>query len=291
LQSTNEELQSTNEELATSKEELQSTNEELITVNSELQDKIEALMQAHSDINNLLAGTDIGTIFLDNNLRIKRFTPAITNFFNLIQTDIDRPISDITSKIPVVNITQEVHTVLKDLQKKEFEIRTENGSWYSMRILPYRTIENSINGVVITFVNISEHKKAEQLGETARIYAESIVETVREPLVILDEHLKVVSANRSFYKMFKTTPEETERMLIYNLGNSQWNIPKLHELLEEIIPGNNLFDDFKVSHNFPAIGRKTMLLNARIIEQADQRKLILLAIEDITGKEQTEAAG
>ena len=198
LQSTNEELQSTNEELATSKEELQSTNEELITVNSELQDKIEALMQANSDINNLLAGTDIGTIFLDNGLRIKRFTPAVTNFFNLIQIDIGRPISDITSKIPLVNISQEVRTVLKDLQKKEFEIQTANGNWYSMRILPYRTIENAIDGVVITFMDISERKKAEQSGEAARIYAESIVETVREPLVILDERLKVVSANSVF---------------------------------------------------------------------------------------------
>lgn len=285
MQSTNEELQSTNEELATSKEELQSTNEELVTVNSELQDKIEALMQANSDINNLLAGTDIGTIFLDNDLKIKRFTPAITNFFNLIQADIGRPISDITSKIPLVNISQEVRAVLKDLQKKDFEIQTENGNWYSMRILPYRTIENTIDGTVITFMDISNLKKANQLLESARIYAESIVETVREPLVILDETLKVVSANRSFYQTFKISPEETEHMLIYNLGNGQWNIPKLRELLEEIIPRNNSFQDFEVTHNFPVVGQKTMLLNARMIEQADQRKLILLAIEDVTGRE------
>ena len=114
---------------------------------------------------------------------------------------------------------------------------------------------------------------------------------MREPLVVLDERLKVVSANRSFYKTFKISPEETENILIYNLGNGQWNIPKLRELLEEIIPRNNSFDDFEVTHNFPVIGQKTMLLNARMIEQADQRKLILLAIEDITGREQTEAAG
>ena len=124
LQSTNEELQSTNEELATSKEELQSTNEELITVNSELQDKIEALLQANSDINNLLARHRHRHHLPDNDLRIKRFTPAMTNFFNLIQADIGRPISDITSKIPLVNISQEVRTVLKDLQKREFEIQT-----------------------------------------------------------------------------------------------------------------------------------------------------------------------
>ncbi len=291
LQSTNEELQSTNEELATSKEELQSTNEELITVNSELQDKIEALLQANSDIDNLLASTDIGTIFLDNDLRIKRFTPAITHFFNLIQTDIGRPISDITSKIPLVNISQDVRTVLKDLQKRESEMQTENGKWYSMHILPYRTTEKTIDGVVITFVDITRLRKVEQLKEYALKYAESIVDTVREPLVILDERLKVVSANSSFYKTFKSSPEETENILIYNLGNGQWNIPKLRELLNEIIPREKSFNDFKVDHHFPVIGQKTMLLNARMIDQADQRKLILLAIEDITGKEPTEAAG
>lgn len=291
LQSTNEELQSSNEELATSKEELQSTNEELITVNSELQDKIAALIEANSDIDNLLAGIDIGTIFLDKELKIRRFTPGMTSFFNLIQPDIDRPISDIASKIPLINITQEVRTVLKDLQKKEFEIQAENNNWYSMRILPYLTIEKTIDGVVITFMDISKLKKVEQLGETARLFAESIVDTVREPLLILNERLKVVSANRSFYKTFKTSSQETENMLIYNLGNSQWNIPKLRELLEEIIPKNNSFDNFEVAHNFPGIGQKTMLLNARMVEQADQRKLILLAIEDITGREQTETAG
>jgi two-component system CheB/CheR fusion protein len=284
LRSANEELQSTNEELATSKEELQSANEELVTVNSELQDKIEALLQANSDINNLLASTDIGTIFLNNDLKIKRFTPAITNFFNLIQTDINRPINDISSKIPFVNISQEVRTVLKDLQKKGFELQAENGNWYYMHILPYRTIENIIDGVVITFTDITQCKKAEQVGEAARLYAESIIDTVREPLVVLDERLKVVSANRSFYKKFKTSPEETENMLIYNLGNSQWNIPKLRELLEKIIPKNNSFNDFKVSHNFPVIGQKTMLLNARTLKRTDQRNLILLAFEDIQGE-------
>jgi len=289
LQSTNEELQSANEELATSREELQSTNEELITVNAELQDKIDALLQANSDINNLLASTDIGTIFLDNDLKIKRFTPAMTNLFNLILTDMGRPISHITSRIPLVNISQNARTVLKDLQKREFEMQTESGNWYSIRILPYRTIENTIDGVVITFTDISSLKKANQLVEYARICAQSIVDTIREPFVILDGKLKVVSANRSFYRTFKVTAEETENVLLYSIGNGQWNIPKLRELLEEIIPGNNSFDDFEVSHHFPVIGQRTMLLNARMIEQAGQQSLILLAIEDITGKGQSGA--
>ena len=292
MQSTNEELQSTNEELETSKEELQSTNEELVTVNSELQDKIDELMQSNSDINNLLASTEIGTIFLDNTLKIRRFTPTTTNIFNLIPADIGRPVSDITSKIPLVSIAKDARTVLKTLQMKEAEVQTENSNWYSMRILPYRTIGNIIDGVVVTFIDITARKMAEQLGESARIYAENIVDTVREPLMILDENLKVVSANRSFYQTFKTSPEETEHMLIYDLGDGVWNISRLRELLEEIIPKRNSFDDFKFTHDFPVIGRKTMLLNARMIEQqSERRKLILLAIEDIPGREQKKASG
>jgi two-component system CheB/CheR fusion protein len=161
-----------------------------------------------------------------------------------------------------------------------------------MRILPYRTIKNIIDGVVVTFIDITARKMAEQLGESARIYAENIVDTVREPLMILDENLKVVSANRSFYQTFKTSPEETEHMLIYDLGDGVWNISRLRELLEEIIPKRNSFDDFKFTHDFPVIGRKTMLLNARMIEQrSERRKLILLAIEDIPGREQKKASG
>jgi two-component system, chemotaxis family, CheB/CheR fusion protein len=161
LQSTNEELQSTNEELETSKEEMQSTNEELVTVNSELQNKVDELSQANNDINNLLASTDIGTIFLDMKLRIKRFTPAMTKIFNLISSDIERPISDITANICYENLFQDTKKVLDTLVKKEVEIKTKDGKWYSMRISPYRTIENVIDGVVITFVDIAEIKKVE----------------------------------------------------------------------------------------------------------------------------------
>jgi PAS domain S-box-containing protein len=128
-----------------------------------------------------------------------------------------------------------------------------------------------------------EHQRAEQIIQEAREYAESIVATVRESLLVLDADLRVVSASRSFYRTFEVTPKETEGQLIYELGNSQWDIPQLRELLEEILPKNNTFDDFEVEHAFPSIGRKTMLLNARrIYKEGNRRRRILLAIEDIT---------
>ena len=168
LQSVNEEMQSTNEELETSKEELQSTNEELITVNTELQNKVDELSQANNDINNLLASTDIGTIFLDTNLHIKRYTPAMTKIFNLISTDVNRPISDITTKIDYGDLPKDAGQVLETLVHKEAEIRTQDGAWYAMRIAPYRTIENVIDGVVITFVAISSLKESQELRKALK---------------------------------------------------------------------------------------------------------------------------
>jgi two-component system CheB/CheR fusion protein len=288
LQSSNEELQSSNEELETSKEEMQSTNEELETVNAELQSKVDELSRANDDLDNLLSSTNLATIFLDTELRIKRFTPAATGIFNLIKTDVNRPISDITAKLVDENLRKDAGEVLGTLGHKEAEVQTTDGSWFTMRILPYRTLENMIDGVVITFAGISELKRARTSAEEARTYAEGIVDTVREPLLILDGDLRVVSANRSFFKTFRVAQEETEGSLVYELGNHQWDIPKLRELLETILPRSSEFNDFTVEHDFPTIGRKKMLLNARrIYEEEKKTLLILLAIEDVTERSDT----
>jgi PAS domain S-box-containing protein len=135
--------------------------------------------------------------------------------------------------------------------------------------------------ILLAIEDITEHKKVQQITEDARVYAESIVETIREPLIVLDTDLKVISANNSFYQTFKVNPEETKGQFIYDLGNRQWDIPKLRQLLEEILPGNNTFDDYEIEHAFETIGPKTMLLNAR---RLDSVQMILIAIEDITDR-------
>ncbi|MDP4267023.1 MAG: CheR family methyltransferase [Bacteroidota bacterium] len=158
LQSSNEELQSSNEELETSREELQSVNEELSTVNSELQKKIEELSYVNNDMNNLLASTGIGTIFIDHSLHIKRFTPAATQIINLIQTDINRPVSDIVSRLKnYPALTENIQKVLDTLIPIETKVLNIEGREYSMRIQPYRTIENVIEGAVLTFVEINKN--------------------------------------------------------------------------------------------------------------------------------------
>ncbi|CAG0959760.1 MAG: PAS domain-containing protein [Candidatus Methanoperedens sp.] len=282
MMSANEELQSTNEELNASKEELQSLNEELVTLNAEHQAKIEEQSKSVNDLNNVIASTEIAMLFLDNDLRISDYTPAITKVINLIKTDIGRPVGDIVSNLEYEDLLRDVKEVLDTLVFKEKEIRDKKGFWYLMRILPYRTVDNIINGAVITFMDITERKRAEQMEQDARVYAESIVDTVQESLLILDKDLRVISANSSFYSTFQVSPAETENKFIYDIGRGQWDIPRLRELLEEILSRNTKFKNFEVDHVFPGIGRKVMSLNARRIYQGVGKERILLAIEDIT---------
>ncbi|SEM36916.1 two-component system, chemotaxis family, CheB/CheR fusion protein [Syntrophus gentianae] len=163
MQSVNEELQSTNEELETSKEELQSVNEELATVNVELQAKVADLSQANNDMNNLLAGTGIGTVFVDHQLCIMRFTPTATKIINLIPTDVGRPVGHIVSNmLGYDRLVSDVQEVLDSLIPQELEVQARTGSWYTMRIQPYRTLDNVIEGAVITFVDITGVKKVQE---------------------------------------------------------------------------------------------------------------------------------
>jgi PAS domain-containing protein len=283
LQATVEELEASNEELKSANEELESTNEELTTLNSELQKSLNTVSELSNDLNNLLSSTEVGTIFLDNRLHIRRFTPFATKIFNVIGTDLGRSIGDITSKITGLNLVESVSEVLDTLHRKNFEMRDDEGNWFSIRVFPYRTIDNVIDGVVINFIDITESKRAQMLAEDAVKFAESIVETVREPLLVLDGDLRVVSANRSFCETFNTSRQESEGCLFYELGNGRWNIPRLRELLEKIIPERSFLDDFRVELDLPLTGHRVIVVNARRIEQRGSRPhLILLAAEEIT---------
>lgn len=292
LQSTNEELQSANEELETSKEEQQSLNEELATVNAELLSKIDELAKSNNDMRNLLDSMEVPTIFLDNSLHITRFTNHATKLFHVIESDLGRPIAHVVSTLKQACIEDEAKAVLKNLVPREMECETKDGRFYLMRVLPYRTMDNVIDGVVITFMDIHDQKAAlmqvNKLNEAlqeAREYLENIVETLREAIVVLDSNLNVISANRSFYRMFQAVPEATEGRLLYDLGNKQWDIPALRKLIEEIIPKDHVIEGFAVEHDFPKVGHKTMRLNARrMIRKKTGDELILLAIEDVTGR-------
>jgi len=189
LQSINEEYRSTSEELETSKEELQSINEELQTVNSELKLKLEAISRAHSDLQNLVAATDIGTLFLDTSLRIKRFTERVTDLFSITQMDEGRPITDFAHRLEYDDLVKDARAVLADLAPVRREIPSRSGRWYDMRLRPYRTVDDKIDGVVITFVDISERHQVEQAlrdGEARqRLLLSELTHRVRNILAVI----------------------------------------------------------------------------------------------------------
>ncbi|MDZ8053514.1 MAG: chemotaxis protein CheB [Aulosira sp. ZfuVER01] len=287
--SSNEELQSTNEELETAKEEIQATNEELNTINDELQRRNIESTQVTNDLQNLLSNINIPILMLGGDLHIRRFTPVAGRIFNLIATDVGRPLSDINHNLNIPDLEQQILEVIGTLSFKTQEVQDSESHWYDLRIRPYRTIDNKIDGAVVVLVDIDELKRSAEQLRASRDYAEAIVDTVRESIVVLDLNLRVVRANRSFYEIFQVLPTDTEQRLIFELGNGQWNIPLLRSLLEDVIPSNAPFQDLEVEHNFESIGHKIMRLNARRMPQIDDMQLILLVIEDITQQKQLEA--
>jgi two-component system CheB/CheR fusion protein len=196
LQSTNEELQSTNEELTTSKEELQSLNEELQTVNAEMQAKVEELSRASNDMKNLLNSTDIATVFLDSALRVRRFTSQAAKIINLISGDVGRPITDIASASIYPDLANDVEEVLRDLVPVERQVCAKSGDWYATRIIPYRTMDNVIDGVVMTFGDVTTMKKLETELRTARDAMETRADDRAKVLARTQDKLKAETHRR-----------------------------------------------------------------------------------------------
>ncbi len=208
LQSTNEELQSTNEELETSKEELQSLNEESSTVNAELQHRIDELSKANDDLKNVLDATEIATIFLDIDLGVRRFTPKVTELIPLVVTDIGRPISHFSSRLKGIDLPTFAHKVLKDLARQEVVVDSDNGRSYQMRIRPYRTVNNVIDGVVITFTDITELK---QLYHEAKRLA-AVVKDSNDAITLHDFQGNIIAWNRGAEKLYGYSEAEALTM-------------------------------------------------------------------------------
>ncbi len=289
--SANEEFQSTNEELMTSREELQSLNEELTALNSQLQETLERQRNTSNDLQNILDSSGVATLFLDGALNIRFFTPAAKSLFSVIATDIGRPLADLTPLAADRDLLGDARTVLTSLAPLGREIEADGGSCYVRRILPYRTQDNRVDGVVITFADISEIKAAERELRTARIYSDSIIDTIRQPLVVLDEGLRVVSANRSFYRTFALAAKETVGRMLELAGDGRLEIPGLRHFLGRIQTEPAPVEDYEVEIELPLLGRQLLLLNAREIrDEALGGRKILLAIDDITErKHATEA--
>jgi two-component system CheB/CheR fusion protein len=283
ISSGNEELQSTNEELATAKEELQSANEELNTLNQELQNRNRELTAIAGDLTNLLSAVDTPILMFDRSLLLRRITPAAEQRFGLSAADLGRSLIEIPLWIHVSDLQKMVRSVIDTAAVATREIADDQGRWWSLAIWPYLAPDRRVEGAVLTFGDIDSLKHSLGEAETARAYAEGIVDTLREPLLILDGDLRVKTASRTFYQTFSASREQTEGAFLFDLGDGEWNIPALRKELEAILPQNQSFQDFEVAHEFAALGHRVLLLNARQLYTAGDRvQLVLLAIEDVT---------
>ena len=280
LQSSNEELQSTNEELETTKEEMQSLNEELSTINTELQKKIESLSEANDDMQNLLNGTDIASIFLDCDLHIKRYTRQAKNIFKLIDADTGRPLADLASNLRYDNLLDDAQQVLETLVIKEAEVQTLANDWYLMRILPYRTTENIIDGLAINFININKLKVAELYAHEAYLMT-AIVNTVPQPMLVLDHTLRISLVNPAYLKNYGLNHDDFIGQSLFSIHNNAFNTAPLRDLLNHTISHNQAFTDFQVDVLLPQIGIKPLLLAGCILKLSQNiPSHILLSINE-----------
>ena len=284
LQSTNEELQSTNEELTTSKEELQSLNEELQTVNAELQGRVDALSGVNNDLANLLNSTNIATVFLDESLNIRRFTTPASRIIKLIPGDIGRPVTDITSDLVYPDMAHDIREVLRTLVFSEKVVPAAEGKYFLVRIMPYRTLENRIEGIVITFADITTYRQLEQKLSDALGFAEAVIAAFREPLLVLDNTLTILSVNRAFVQKFRVQKDEVMGKNLSKINKGQLNPPGLKKLLESVFAENRAFEDNNVLMDVPGVGRTAMQLNAWQVESEGSRPpLVLLTIKEGQG--------
>ena len=301
VQSANEELQSVNEELETSKEELESANEELITVNDEMNNRNVELTQLNNDLLNVQTSSRLAILLLGRDLTIRRFSAEAQKQFDLRVTDVGHSIAHVRHGLAVapesaeldgaaVNLPGIVAEVIASVREQEYQVRDRSGCWHSMRVRPYVTVDNQVDGAVVLLVDIDALKRTEQMIGVARDYAENIIATVREPLVVLDRNLRVRSANRSFYRLFRTEPESTVGGAFFDLAAGQWDMVGLGERLSQILEQNVTLEDYEIEHHFEGIGTRILLFNARRVVDAEKSNLILLAIEDITARRHAERA-
>jgi two-component system CheB/CheR fusion protein len=294
LQSTNEELQSTNEELTTSKEEMQSLNEELQTVNIELQTKVSDYVQANNDMKNLLNSTDVATLFLDKELNIRRFTDPITNIFKVRNTDIGRPFTDLVTDLQYPKIGIDAKEVIKTLISIEKSTVTTDGRWFDIKIMPYRTLDDHIDGLVLTFNDVTKFKKMEielkeaneKLQKSKETRYRKLFETAKDGILILDADTgQITDVNPFLVELLGYSREQFIKKAIWNIGlfkDMVANVDKFKELQQkEFIRYDNL--------PMETIGGKK--INVEIISnvyEVENQKVIQCLVRDITQRKQAE---
>ncbi len=248
-------------------------------------------LRAFETLQNILNSSGIATLALDRELKLRFFTPPATSLFRVTAADLGRPLSEITRRFADDDLLLDVQTVIATSVSLWREVEADDGAWYNRRLLPYRTADNDVQGVVITFADISEMKAVEQEIEAARAYSNSIVDAIRQPLVVLDHELRIVSASPSFYRSFAIMPGSAVGEQMPNLRDRCFDVRSLRSFLDRIAAGRDVADDYEIEIDLPPRGRRILLLNARKIPATPPvKQRTLLAIDDITDRKHVAAA-
>jgi len=242
-------------------------------VNEELERRNEELTILNSDLVNLLASINIPVIMLDRNLKIRRYTPHTEKIWNLIASDIGRPVSDINQKIKIPELKEKIARVIETLETEEIETRDHAGNWYSVKIRPYKSIDNKIDGVVVSMLKSSMIQDG--IDFIFKSFSETLFNTVNEPLVVLKKDQTIIRASKSFLEKFGST-ELTGRKLT-DIAEGKWNIPEVKRLLSSLYSGKKTILDSMIK-----LGQDELLLNAGLIRLHDEQdELVLLAVREL----------
>jgi two-component system, chemotaxis family, CheB/CheR fusion protein len=285
--SSNEELQSTNEELETTKEELQSSNEELTTVNEQFQRRNRELDELTDDLSNFISSADVPLLTIGRDLRIRRSTPAAQRAFNVLPTDVGRSIENIKFALDVADIGAVTETVVATMQTVDRELTDREGQWWVLRVRPYLTADGRIDGATLVAFDIDSVKQNRELSES-RDPAHAIVQTVREPIVVLDAEGRVELANEAFFRLFDETPAEVEGRPLWETGKGVWADAALRRTLMAACRGKETIVNHEIQRLVLAKGLRTLVLNARTIMRNARSPLLLLSVDDVTDARQAE---
>jgi two-component system, chemotaxis family, CheB/CheR fusion protein len=289
LQAINEELRSATEELETSKEELQSVNEELTTVNQEYREKIEEVGRANSDLQNLMASTDIGTIFLDRTLRIKRYTPRAQQLFNIVGADVGRPLQHFTNTLDYDSLPADAEEVLRTLQTIEREVHSSDGAWYLARLLPYRTLDDKIDGVVLTFVDITSRRQVEEQlrAQAARLREQAEIVDLGE-LFVRDADDRILLWSAGCERLYGYTRQEALGRNAHELLRTE--LPQPLAEINAVLEKNGQWEG-ELIHTGRARNR-IVVVSRWVLHRPDENRppLVLQVNNDITARRQAEEA-
>lgn len=286
IQANVEELQVFNEELETSKEELQATNEELTTLNEALGTQNRELGRLSDDLANLLRSTTIPIVMVNNDLKIRRVTPAAERLFNIRAVEAGRPIHDVHLRLGE-DLDSSIQRVISTSAGEERELLDREGRWNVLRIRPYRTRDNRIEGAVLTMLDIDELHRAQTAADQAREFAESIVESVPIPLLVLKSDLRVRIANQAFFAVYGRGSRQVEDKTLDEMGEGQWSLPEFKRALARLSRQETSSEEIECLQDIPGLGKRAVLINARRIRQQGEHQ-ILVAVQDITVHKQAQ---